>query len=354
MNQKTSSFAKNAFASSSALNHEARFSALTHWLIEDHSWRDGVLTPLVGDASFRHYYRWQRDAERAMVMDAPPPQEDIRPFIQVQSIFTQLSVPVPEIYRHDVAHGFVLLEDFGDRLFAQEVSQAEQSQVDARYQQALTQLIDWQSHENCHHQMSHLPLYDAGRLIPEMHLFPEWLLSVHLASPLTKAEIGIWHTWQGQLLTSALAQPTTLVHRDYHSRNIMITEKGLGIIDFQDAVQGPLLYDAVSLLKDAYLIWPEEQVSEWLRSYFLQLVAHGLVSRSEWQAFVTAFDWMGLQRHLKVLGIFARLAHRDGKTRYLEDLPAVAQYVWQTSARYPALAGMASWLERRLSCYLAG
>lgn len=327
---------------------EDRFSALTTWLNQHRDWREGSLTALAGDASFRRYYRWQKDNATAMVMDAPPPQEDIRPFVQVQRIFNSLSVPVPEVYHYDAEQGFMLLQDFGDQLFAQAVTDVSESTVDAHYQQALRCLVRWQTHSDCANLSSVLPIYNNERLTQEMQLLPDWFLREHLTEPLSRAEQIQWQRWQKQLVDSALTQPQTLVHRDYHSRNIMITKQEIGIIDFQDAVQGALTYDAVSLLKDAYLVWPADQVTEWLRYYFLQLVAVDFVSQTEWSAFVQSFELMGLQRHLKVLGIFSRLAYRDGKMRYLADLPVVANYAWCTAKSYPQLAGMADWLALRV------
>ncbi len=327
---------------------EDRFSDLTAWLNQHHDWREGNLTALAGDASFRRYYRWQRDDLSAMVMDAPPPQEDIRPFVQVQQVFSRLSVSVPEIYLYEETQGFMLLQDFGDQLFAQAVTNVSEAVVDTQYQQALKLLASWQTHPDCSAVSARLPIYNEDRLRQEMQLLPDWFLREHLSVSMSRTEQMAWQEWQAQLVASALAQPQTLVHRDYHSRNLMITEQGIGVIDFQDAVQGALTYDAVSLLKDAYLVWPADQVTEWLRYYFLQLTAVDLVSQSEWLAFVQSFELMGLQRHLKVLGIFARLAYRDGKMRYLADLPVVANYAWRTAKNYPQLSGMADWLADRV------
>jgi aminoglycoside/choline kinase family phosphotransferase len=328
---------------------DARFSLVQHWLAQDADWANGQLTPLMGDASFRRYFRWQRDGRTAMVMDAPPDRENIRTFLQVQQRFQQLDVSVPSIYRYDSDLGLMLLQDFGDHVFAQAVSQADEAVVDAYYRQAMTLLADWQCHPSCDTVSASLPWYDHAHLTQEMQLLPDWLLSAHLSAPLTRQEQGAWQQWQAQLVTSALTQPSTLVHRDYHSRNLMVTDQGyLGVIDFQDAVQGALLYDVVSLLRDAYLVWPEDQVREWLRFYFLTLVSADKISRQEWSAFERAFDWMGLQRHFKVLGIFSRLAHRDDKPRYLADLPVVAGYAFAVARRYPDLIGMADWLEQRV------
>lgn len=324
---------------------------LQDWLSGVAGWQEGRLQALGGDASFRRYFRWQHaDGRSAMAMDAPPPLEDVRPFLQVRRLLAELGVPVPACHAQLVDEGFLLLEDFGDLTLAQALSQGDDSQADALYRQALTLLADWQAHDGCARAASELPDYDAALLTREMQLLPEWLLAVHLQAPMSVGESRQWQEMMELLLRSALSQPTTLVHRDYHSRNLMVTAAGgLGVLDFQDAVRGSMTYDAVSLLRDAYVCWPEEQVYEWLRFYFLALVSRGLVRQAEWEAFVRAFDWMGVQRHLKVLGIFARLYQRDGKERYLADLPQVLAYVLTVAGRHAPLVPLARWLEQRLA-----
>ena len=327
---------------------DLRAESLSQWLLAQPSWREGVLTPLVGDASFRRYFRWQGDAKTAMAMDAPPPQEDVRPFLAVRDALASLGVAVPTCYAQDVAQGFLLLEDFGDLTFAQAVAQGSESGIDALYRQALTQLAHWQTHDHCATQAAKLPAYDAPLLVREMQLLPDWLLKEHLDSHMSAFEQSDWQNWLRLLTGAALSQPQTFVHRDYHSRNLMVTPQGgLGVLDFQDAVRGALTYDAVSLLRDAYVRFESEQITEWLRFYFLLLVEKDLLAKDEWDGFVRAFDWMGVQRHLKVLGIFARLYRRDGKDRYLADLPRVLDYTVTVSGKYAELTGLASWLEKR-------
>jgi hypothetical protein len=329
---------------------DIRAHALQEWLNDIPTWSSGVLSALDGDASFRRYFRYQCDDGKAgIVMDAPPPQEDVRPFLVVQEALAQLSVDVPVCYAQDVQQGFLLLEDFGDQTLYQAVAVSDESRIDAYYRQALSQLAAWQSHPKCALQAQTLPVYDAALLVKEMQLLPDWLLKVHCDAPMSAFEQSDWHDWMRLLSGAAMTQPKTFVHRDYHSRNLMVTCDGrLGVIDFQDAVHGALTYDAVSLLKDAYLAYPEDQVKEWLRAYFLQLVAAQKLSQNEWPAFMRAFDWMGIQRHLKVLGIFARLYHRDGKAGYLKDMPLVLQYVLSAGRRYSELTPLANWLEKRL------
>jgi hypothetical protein len=328
---------------------DMRAELLAQWVFSQSQWREGKLTPLAGDASFRRYFRWQGESHAAMAMDAPPPQEDVRPFLAVRDALAALSVAVPACYAQDVERGFLLLEDFGDLTLAQAVKQAKDAEVDALYRQALTQLAHWQTHESCAAQANKLPHYDAPLLVREMQLLPEWLLKAHLDSPLSAFEQSDWQHWLRLLSGAALSQPQTFVHRDYHSRNLMVTDAArLGVLDFQDAVKGALTYDAVSLLRDAYVKFESEQVLEWLRFYFLLLVEKGLLSKGEWDGFVRAFDWMGVQRHIKVLGIFARLYRRDGKDRYLADLPRVLDYTVSVASKYSELTGLAVWLEKRV------
>jgi len=328
---------------------DIRSQAINDWLAAQPEWRDGKLSPLMGDASFRRYFRWQGDDCTAILMDAPPPQEDVRPFLQVREAMASLSVAVPACYAQSVAQGFLLLEDFGDTTLSQAVVRSDDAAVDGFYRQAITQLVSWQIHDNQPEIAQSLPAYDALLLVREMQLLPDWLLKVHCDSPLSSFEQSEWQQWLRLLSGSALAQPQVLVHRDYHSRNLMVVDDGrLGVIDFQDAVRGALTYDAVSLLRDAYVRYDEMQVTEWLRFYFLALVSAGRLSKDEWAGFVRAFDWMGVQRHLKVLGIFARLYHRDGKAGYVQDMPLVLHYVLSVASRYPELSGLADWLEKRV------
>lgn len=329
---------------------DIRAQAMQEWLAGQDAWREGQLTPLMGDASFRRYFRWQgADETTAMLMDAPPPQEDVRPFLQVREKMASLSVAVPACYAQSVEQGFLLLEDFGDTTLATAVATSDEARIDELYRQALTQLVAWQTHPHQAVVAQSLPAYDAPLLVREMQLLPDWLLKVHCDAPMSSFEQSEWQQWLRLLSGSALAQPQVLVHRDYHSRNLMLTNDGrLGVIDFQDAVRGALTYDAVSLLRDAYLCYDETQVTEWLRFYFLALVAAGKFSKDEWSGFVRAVDWMGVQRHLKVLGIFARLYHRDGKAGYVKDMPLVLHYVLSVASRYPELSRLADWLEQRV------
>jgi aminoglycoside/choline kinase family phosphotransferase len=289
------------------------------------------------DASFRSYWRL-RDAQRSwIVMDAPPEHEDCGPFIDVSARLVGSGLNAPQVLAQDLQRGFLLLSDLGTRTYLPEL---QPDAVDALYADAMQALQRMQQ------QVSSvgLPVYDEARLTAELELFPTWFLQRHLG----------WaedcHGWDRieqtfmRLLAAAAEQPQTFVHRDFHSRNLMITgNNNPGILDFQDAVHGPITYDLVSLLKDCYVRWPDAQVQAWSEQYRQLLAARGIAvpGPTRWRRW---FDWMGLQRHLKVLGIFARLHYRDGKSGYLADLPRVLGYVLDTCARYGELAGFGEWL----------
>lgn len=330
---------------------DIRAQQLLSWLSTQVIVGDGQLTPLAGDASFRRYFRWYGAAgDHAIVMDAPPPKEDVRPFLQVRDYLQILSVPVPACYAQQCEQGWLVLEDFGDTTLAKVVADGDDVLIDRCYRQALTQLAQWQAHPQQAAIMRALPVYDAHLLVNEMQLFPEWLCAQHCQQPLTAFEQSDWQQWMRLLTGSALVQPRVLVHRDYHSRNLMLCSDGrMGVLDFQDAVQGPITYDVMSLLRDAYIQLPDQQLQEWLRFYFMQLVQAGVYHQDDWESFVRAADWMGVQRHLKILGIFARLYHRDGKNHYLQHLPLVLHYLIDVSKRYDALVPLARWLDQRLS-----
>lgn len=291
------------------------------------------------DASFRSYWR-VGDAQRSwIVMDAPTEHEDCGPFIDVSGRLVAAGLNAPQVLAQDLQRGFLLLNDLGTRTYLPEL---QPTTVDDLYTDAMRALQRMQQQVST----DGLPAYDEARLTTELELFPTWFLQRHLG----------WgedcHGWDRieqtfmRLLGAAAEQPQTFVHRDFHSRNLMITaQHNPGILDFQDAVHGPLTYDLVSLLKDCYVRWPDAQVQAWSEQYRQLLASSGraVPGPTRWRRW---FDWMGVQRHLKVLGIFARLHYRDGKSGYLADLPRVLSYVLDTCARYGELAEFGEWLER--------
>ncbi|GMU42208.1 MAG: phosphotransferase [Xanthomonadales bacterium] len=291
------------------------------------------------DASFRSYWRVFHRGESRIVMNAPPDKEDVGPFIDIAGRLRAAGLNAPHVLAQDRVQGFLLLSDLGTRTFLPELNEAT---VESLYGDAFDALLAMQTRVD----VAGLPVYDAQRLTTEMELFESWFLRRHLGFDAgcdeTDAIEGVVQT----SLNSAAEQPVAFVHRDYHSRNLMIvTGANPGIVDFQDAVIGPLTYDLVSLLKDCYIRWPLARVHGWAESYRQRAVAAGLVQvgATRWRRW---FDWMGLQRHLKVLGIFARLWYRDGKAGYLNDLPLVLGYTLEVCARYDELAPFGQWLER--------
>ncbi|MFY2762996.1 aminoglycoside phosphotransferase family protein [Arenimonas sp. MALMAid1274] len=291
------------------------------------------------DASFRSYWR-TRSADRSwVVMDAPPDREDIRPWLDIAARLSRAGLHVPEIQAADPERGFVLMEDLGDRQLLPELNE---STADRYYGDALQALLAMQRHADT----DGLPDYDEPRLVAEMELMPEWLLRRHLGFTPECTDWDVVEVAFRALVTSARAQPQVFVHRDFHSRNLMITDRdNPGIVDFQDAVRGPVTYDLVSLLRDCYIEWPESRVAAWVEDYRLQLQASGLAPADS-AAFRRAFDLMGLQRHIKVLGIFCRLWYRDGKAGYLQDLPLVWRYTRDVGRRYPDIAPLVDLIER--------
>lgn len=293
------------------------------------------LTPVAGDASFRRYFRVTLKSptsllanhQQAIVMDAPPPKESIEPFYSLGQNLFNLGIDVPQIFASDQSQGFLLLEDFGHTQMLERLNNESSGLL---YQKALSSLVHMQNHA----KNIQVPAYNSHLLMSEMKLFIDWLLDTHLNIHLTKDETSEIQHCFSQLVESAVQQPQTFVHRDYHSRNLMIKSNGdIGIIDFQDAVYGPITYDAVSLLRDCYITWPDKQVNAWLEIYHQSLIASHAID-SPLSEFKQWFDLMGIQRHLKASGIFARLYHRDGKTGYLTDIPNTVRYVQTISQRY--------------------
>ncbi|MEL7044428.1 MAG: phosphotransferase [Pseudomonadota bacterium] len=327
---------------------EARRNALREWFLA-HSGVRGFtvdLQPVAGDASFRRYYRVAMPGGDTLVLcDAPPEREKNQEFVAVAGALADAGVRVPEIVAANFEDGFLALEDLGDQLLLPELSM---QNVDTYYAQALDiqQRIAAIATDSLV-----LPVYDAATLAEEMDLFPRWFCEGLLDMALTAEERSTYAQLRARLIERALAQPQVAVHREFHARNLMLLPDGdLAVIDFQGAVVGPLSYDPVSLLRDCYLRWPAATVRRWASEHRQRLESAGIKVPEEAE-FLVDFDWMGLQRHIKVLGIFARLKLRDGKSTYLEDLPRVAVYVSETLALYPeepAIRAFAAWFEAQV------
>jgi len=309
-----------------------------------------TLSAISGDASFRRYFRVSTAASAAtsrhyVLMDAPPALEDCQRFIAVQQACHHAGLRVPEIVAADAAQGLLLLEDLGDQLLMQQLNH---DNVRHWYQLALTQLADIRAIHVT--SQGPLPLFDRAFLLREMQLFIDWFVIKHLQLELSPAETQMLQQQFELLADSALQQPQAGMHRDYHARNLMVlADEQLAVIDFQDMVLGPVSYDVVSLLKDCYIRWPQALVQELATAYFLQLQQQGVYTADWTQArFLRSFDLMGLQRHLKVCGIFSRLYHRDQKTGYLPDLPRVLSYVLETASTYPECAALHQLLQSKI------
>jgi N-acetylmuramate 1-kinase len=262
-----------------------------------------------------------------IVMDAPPQHEDCRPFLHIGKLFEDAGTHVPHVYAQDIEHGFLLLSDLGNTTYLQALAENNARELYGAATDALIK-IQLASREN------ELPPYDEALLLREMRLFPEWYIARHLKVTLGDAQSAKLESVFARVIANNLAQPRVYVHRDYHSRNLMVTEPNPGILDFQDAVYGPITYDLASLFKDAYIRWEEEQIIDWLVRYWEKARKAGLPVNNDFSEFYRDYEWMGVQRHLKVLGIFARLYHRDGKDGYLKDLPLVMAYLRAACARY--------------------
>jgi aminoglycoside/choline kinase family phosphotransferase len=322
---------------------DARLAVIREWLSRDLRLPHERILPASSDASFRRYFRVFTPRGTFVIMDAPPDKEDVRPYLKAGALLASLGAHVPHVYEIDAARGLLLLEDLGTTSYLQRLESSKDPEP--LYADALRVLADIQVAGM--EAAAELAPYDREVLAREMALMPEWFCRRHLGFAPSEAEQEILDAAFEFLITAALAQPQVFVHRDYHSRNLMVVaDRNPGIIDFQDALRGPVGYDLVSLLKDCYISWPRARVEGWVRGYRAVLTARGVAAASE-QEFLRDFDLIGVQRHLKVLGIFARLWHRDGKPGYLLDLPRTLDYVRDTCARYAELAGLAGFLERR-------
>jgi N-acetylmuramate 1-kinase len=315
-----------------------RLERLKTWLGQCLEQSSLKLEPASVDASFRRYFRVFLKDATLIAMDAPPEQEDCRPFVHVAALFGNAGVHVPKVLRQNLAEGFLLLSDLGQRTYLHELNDATAQSL---YLDAIDALIRIQVAS----RPTELPAYDHGLLMREVRLFPDWYLSRHLRVSLTHdQQEGLERIFE-TVLRRNLREGKVYVHRDYHSRNLMISEPNPGILDFQDAVYGPISYDLVSLLKDAYVSWEEERVLDWAVRYWEKARKVSLPVPLDFGEFYKDFEWMGVQRHLKVLGIFARLWHRDGKSGYLKDLPRVMHYLHKACERYAELRPLLNLLD---------
>ena len=309
-----------------------RAKAILQWLTTDLGFNITQFEPASSDASFRRYFRVKHQQQHYIVMDAPPDKEDTAPFIKVAQLFKQAQVNVPDICQKNTQQGFLLLEDFGSECLLDRLNE---STVDTLYHDALQSLLTLQS--NVDIKTCDLPVYSAELLQTELLLFSDWFLAQQCQLNLNHAQQSILASCHDFLIDSALQQKQVCVHRDYHSRNLMhLSVNNPGIIDFQDAVIGPVTYDAVSLLRDCYIGWSDSQVEKCLTPYYQQLKQLDIIT-CDFSQFQRDFDLMGIQRHLKAIGIFSRLNLRDGKRVYLGDIPRTLQYVIHVSQRYPEL-----------------
>jgi aminoglycoside/choline kinase family phosphotransferase len=318
---------------------DARHAALERWLAGPLAGPDFTLAPASADASFRRYFRATlADGRCFIAMDAPPDKEDCRPFVHVARLLLEAGVHAPRVLAQDLAQGFLLLEDLGRTTFLEALNEAS---ADALMRDATAALIRWQRAT----RPGTLPPYDEALLRRELALFPEWYAARHLARPLDATQATAFESVCATLVASALAQPAVYVHRDYMPRNLMLSEPNPGVLDFQDAVTGPITYDIASLTRDAFVSWDEERVLDWAARFWEGAKQARLPVAAEFAEFWRAFEWMGLQRHLKVLGIFARLTHRDGKPKYVADTPRFVGYARGVARRYAALAPLARLLD---------
>lgn len=294
------------------------------------------IAPASSDASFRRYFRVWCGDQTYIVMDAPPDKEDCRPFVAIAEALRELDLNAPEVLASDLDRGLLLLTDLGSRQY---LVALDPRSVTGLYGDALTALARLQVGGDPDTAL--LPPYDAALLHREMELFREWFLGRLLGLALSKDEQRTLDRTFALLADSALEQPRVWVHRDYHSRNLMVTDAdNPGVLDFQDAVVGAVTYDLVSLLRDCYIAWPRQQVESWALEHRARLRALGMGGLDDADQFLRWFDWMGAQRHLKAIGIFARLKLRDGKSGYLQDIPRTLAYVLEVAGRYPALVGL--------------
>ena len=327
------------------MTKDRRLEDLGAWLDAFPALKGFTLETASADASFRRYFRVRVGEQTWIAMDAPPEQEDSLPFVRVAGCLESMGLNAPEVLAADMEQGFLLLSDLGDREYL-ETLKAEPEAAASLYSDAMDALAQMQSRGVAFE--AGLPAYDEARLRFELSLFHDWLCATHLSIRWTAAAESEWQRLCNLLVDEALAQPAVFVHRDYHSRNLMHTESGNpGILDFQDAVVGPLTYDLVSLFKDCYVSWPADAVTEWADAYF-ERIAPSLRRELGRERFFRDFALMGVQRHLKAAGIFARLWHRDGKAAYLPDAPRALAYILALGDDYPELSFLTELIEQQV------
>lgn len=331
---------------------DARYAALTDWLARHAAQFDldlNTLAPASSDASFRRYFRLAARDTTVIVMDAPPPQEDCRPFVHVTQLLKGAGSRVPDILAQDLEQGFLLLSDLGHHTYYQAIqSGMDDGQVQALYRSALDALVRLQ-----HADARSLPVYDSARLTQELEVFTHWYAHMHCAATLSGEDTGMLAALFAMLTADNAQQARVLVHRDFHSPNLMIpvpqgdgSLSAAGVIDFQDALAGPITYDIASLVMDARTSWEEPQQLDWAIRYWEAAKAAGLPVAPDFADFHRAYEWMSLQRNLRILGVFSRLSHRDGKHHYLDHMPRVMNYVRQVAGRYGAFRPLLKLLDR--------
>ena len=327
--------------SASMLPNDARLGQVTAWLASlprQHRIDPATLAVASADASFRRYFRVEAGSNTCIVMDAPPGKEDVRPFIHVATLMRAAGLNAPEIIEADESQGFLLLSDLGRDTYLAVLNEANAPEL---FSDAIDALVRWQLAS----RPGELPRYDEKLLRRELELFPDWYVARHLKHELTPAQRDVLETMFRRILASNLAQPAVYVHRDYMPRNLIVAAPNPGVLDFQDAVMGPISYDVASLFRDAFISWDEERVIDWAIRYWERARRAGLPVAADFGSFWRDFEWMGLQRHLKVLGIFARINYRDGKPHYLADTPRFVGYVRSVARRYDELAPLARLLD---------
>jgi len=324
--------------------NDKRLQQLHSWLNDCLNVSDYQLQPASGDASFRRYFRLNHNGYSYIVMDAPPDKEDSQPFVEISKVLINIGLNAPEVLEQDLDQGFLLLTDLGQQQYLDVLNS---ENVDRLYGDAMAALLRLQASPDFQYKF---PLYNAELLLAEMKLFRDWLIEKHLGIELTSEEQDMLGAAFKLLCDSALAQPQVPVHRDYHSRNLMFNEvHNPGILDFQDAVLGPVTYDLVSLLRDCYIEWPRVQVESWVMEYHELAIQSGILSENNEAQFLRWFDLMGVQRHLKAAGIFARLNSRDNKPGYLADIPRTLAYIIEVSGRYPELKELHDFLAEKVN-----
>ena len=331
-------------------SRDSRLAALSHWLSDSLNLDVSDIRPASSDASFRRYFRAQVGPQSYIVMDAPPGHEDVRPFIHISELLRASGIQAPEIHARDVDQGFLLLCDFGSHSYLDRLNE---QTADELYGDAIASLLRMQKGVDT--ASSRLPPYDETLLCNEMNLFRDWFLGKLLGIQLSDGEHELLNGMWQSLIDSALEQPRVCVHRDYHSRNLMVTEqKNPGVLDFQDAVVGPVTYDLVSLLRDCYISWPQARIDAWVANFHERVRDASIITDVDLPRFRRWFDLMGMQRHLKAVGIFSRLKLRDGKSGYIGDIPRTLGYILDVSRHYPEFAEFRRFLETRAQPVFAG